>query len=433
MSDISAANKRKIKLNDKWSDDESLDLIMAGNTPIPVVTSKVSTVDIEAADGSIDTSRASGRLHFNPIVITYNFTHEILRYDPETKIRYSVPEMNQKVKEHVSTVQNWVYDPESYDYNPSGQVLVAKDISKFYDTGLCDPDTKTGYWLPNPRCTNFSVNKVLSSDMWVIQYTIEITTDPYMYEYDADPKTYAMFSGPTADGYGMGKVSVKIFSEPQSSGATVDIDTRMRRYLWTNDNRDWLLTSTVSKSDSTYATSLTFKPSVVPVYTGKIGVYINFYVEYTYNGTTYNYHVTNAYHSSGTYEFIESDKLATAKEMGITDQNGMTLTLNITDDSGNLDSLLNMVGNKLPIAVIWGTIKTFTTKSAREEFMVVGHGPTNSFQKITGASAGSIYSETKKFGEAFKFDNDAYNELIMNSTSYGVYSLESTDNARRTI
>jgi hypothetical protein len=400
---------------------------MAGNSPIPTVTSKVSEIDIAGADGTSDTSRSSGRLRFNPITINYVFTHTISRYDSRGR-RRTLNEMNSLVNEHCSVVENWAYGPEDYNYNPAGQVLVSKDIVKFYDTGLCDPDNETGYWLPNPRCTEFAMSKSISSEVWVSQYQITIVTDPYMYEYDADPKTYALFSGPTAEGYGMNKVSVKIYAEPQTSGATVTDSTRMHRYLWTNDNVKWIASNSVSSRSSSgnYSAVWTFKPSVAAVYTGKIGVYINFYVSYTYNGTTYTYTVTNIVVQSGNYTIIDSDKLVTAKEMGYTDQNGMTLQATITDTSGNLDALISATYGHIPLQFIWGTIKTFTTKNADVEFMVVGHGPTNSFN-IVGVQ------DAVRFGDTFKLDNDAYNELIMNSSAYGFYSLESPDNARRKI
>lgn len=432
---LSAENTRRIKLHNVWSTDPTLDLVMAGNSPIPAVTPKSSTVDISTADGVIDTSRSSGRLRFNPIVISYTFTHSISRYD-EHGSRLTIPEMNRLVKEHTSTVEDWLFDPEEYDYNPGGSVLRLTPahfniVEKFYDTGLCDPDNATGYWLPNPRCTNFSVSKALSPDVWVVQYAVEITTDPYMYEYTANPHTYAMFSGPTTAGASAENVEARIYTFPR--GGLITETSPRDRYLWTNDNIQWILSTSAEQRGAGYWATWNFKPSVMPIYSGKIGLYMNFYVNYTYNDVLYKYHVDTLQVNGGYCDFISSSKITTPQEMAITNQNGCELYAVLVqegDSPGSLADLITETNGHIPLPFTWGVCKRFVTYSPDTKFMVIGHGPSNSFAKVVGAGPSTV---SYSFGDEFTLDNDGYNELKFSKNGYGFYSLESPDNARRKI
>jgi hypothetical protein len=83
----------------------------------------------------------------------------------------------------------------------------------------------------------------MSSEYWIIQYQIQITTDPYMYEYSARPKTYAMFSGPNTDLGIDGVVRARIYTKTSGTAS-------WRRYLWTNDNIQWILTDTCTEVPS---------------------------------------------------------------------------------------------------------------------------------------------------------------------------------------
>lgn len=423
----------------KWEVTEptSLQLTMAGNTPLPIITSKVQETDIPTTDGTIDQSRASGRLRFNKNVITYTFTHTIDRYNSLGK-RKSLTEMNQEANQHRMVVEQWAYSAEEYNYNPSGDLLAISEPSKFYDTGIGVPSEiatekmpKSGYWLPNPRCTNFSFSKTTSSDLWLLQYQIEITTDPYAYEMDANPKTYTMFSGPTSDGYEQNEVAARIFTKPVDSGAlVVGPTTPVKRSLWTNDNVNWILSDSAYQRGAGYAAVWTFKPSVRPIYAGDIGVYMNFYVEYTYNDVLYKYHVDTLNVNSGTYTPIVSSKIATANEMGYTNQNGFQIYCTIVDTGTNsLADLITATNGHIPLRFIWGVIKPFYTHNTNTPFMITGKGPASSFHRVTGVNT----SETINFGTTFYMDNDDYNEFVMDASSYGFYTLESPDNARRMI
>lgn len=427
----------------KWevTDSTSLDLTMSGSTPIPSTTAKSSEVDIPTGDGTIDTSRESGRLRFNKIIIPYVFTHVISRYD-ETKPNYtrrSLNEMNRLVNEHKSMVQNWAYAPEEYDYNPGGDLFLYYDPKKLYDTALCtvtptqsniSPSPTAGYWLANPRCTNFSFTKTTANDVWVLQYQIEITTDPWMYEYNAKPKKYTMFSGPST--VNDDPVSARIFStavDPQE-----DPPVEMRRRLWTNDNVNWLLSDTAIHRGGGYEAVWKFRPQVAPIYKGDIGVYMNFYVNYTYNDVAYSYHLDSDHVqiNSGTMNFITSSKIATPKEMGYTNQNGFDLYAVLIDDGTNsLADLITATNGHIPLPFTWGVVKTFITASSAVPFMLTAHAPGTKFKRITDASGSTIYYNDINFGDTFYLDNDPYNEFAMYTKDYGFYTLESPDNARR--
>ena len=427
------------------TDPTTLDLTMAGSSPIPFSTSKDSEVDIPTSDSTISTSRQSGRLRFNKVTIPYVFTHEISRYNPGTPeySRRSLNEMNRLVKQHVSAVENWIYAPEEYGYNPSADKLIYIEPSRLYDTALCDdlPDTISnwfsynheGYYLTNPRCTNFSFTKQVSNDIWLIQYQIEITVDPWMYEYGANPKTYSMFSGPTTDGVGMDQLTLRMFSEPTSSGALVTPTTKMWRRIWTNDNRNWILSDSATKISGEYHVQWTFKPNVAAIYTGDIGVYMNFYVKYTYNDVEYWYHVNTITATSGSWRNISSSKIITANEFGYTNQNGVVFMTTIGESSGSpgsLDDLVTSTNGHIPLQFIWGTIKKFQTNGTTDPFMISARGPVSQFKRVIGPGT---EPETILIGDTFYFDNDAYNQLNMETTQYGFYTLESPDNARRRV
>ena len=426
----------------KWrvTESTSLDLTMMGTTPIPYITPKTSEIDIPTADGTIDLSRESGRLHFNSLVISYVFTHIISRYD-ETKPNYtrrSLNEMNRLVNAHKSLVQNWVYAPEEYDYDPQDDHFIGYNPTKFYDTGICTvaptqtnsaPAPTAGYWLANPRCSNFAFSKNTSDDVWVLQYQIEITTDPWMYEYNANPKTYTMFSGPTF--VNDSPVSAKIYSE--AIDPEEDPPTEMRRRLWTNDNVNWIPSTSAAHQGGYWAT-WSFTPQVAPIYKGDIGVYMNFYVEYTYNDITYKYHIDNTHFqiNRGTYNAITSSKISTPNEMGYTDENGFDVYAVIIDDGTNpLSDLITATNGHIPLPFTWGVVKSFITASSSVPFMLTAKGPGTKFKRITDASGGTIYYNDINFGDTFYLDNDPYNELEMYTHDYGFYSLESPDNARR--
>lgn len=442
----------------KWevTDFTSLDLTMAGNSPIPTVTSKESETDISTADGTIYTSRQSGRLRFNKLVTTYTFTHAIERYD-KNGVRLSLNEMNRLVNQHNAAVKEWIYDPEPYDYNPSGIIqarLVNAEDYAFYDTGIGVPSSfnpdiysgvGTGYWLMNARCTNYSFTKTTSSDIWLLQYQLEITTDPWMYEIGANPITYTMFSGPTTDGVGMDKVSVKIYSERRDNPGIhpwspddypIPSNVAMLRHLWTNDNITWILSDSVTKDTSVephvYHATFTFKPQVAPIYKGGIGVYTNFYVAYTFNDVTYNYKITGLESvSHGTYDTIYSEKIHTPEEMGYTNQDGFTATFELLNNDlvvDHIDELINATNGHLPMQFIWGAAKTFGTITAQTPLMITANGPVDRFKRVNAVGHSP---DTIMIGASFTLDNDPYNELIMNTTNYGFYTLESPDNARR--
>lgn len=427
----------------KWQVTEatSLDLVMSGNTPIPVTTSKTSEIDISTADGTIDTSRESGRLRFNKIVIPYVFTHTISRYD-ETKPNYtrrSLNEMNRVVNDHKSLVQNWAYAPEEYTYDPQDDRLMSYDPTRLYDTALCTvtptqnnvaPSPTDGYILTNPRCTNFSFTKTTANDVWVLQYQIEITADPWMYEYNAKPKTYTMFSGPTY--VNDDPVSAKIYSFPVDPQEATPVE--MRRKLWTNDNVNWLASDTAIDRGGSYQAVWKFRPQVAPIYKGDIGVYMNFSVRYTYNDVLYEYHIDidHVQINSGTMNFIASDKITTPKEMGYTDQDGFDLWAVVIDDGTNsLSDLITATNGHIPLPFTWGTIKTFITASSDVPFMMTAHAPGTQFKRIIGHSGSTILYNNIDFGDTFYLDNDPYNEFVMYTHDYGFYSLESPDNARR--
>lgn len=423
---MDASDKRKIFLNSKWSDDPTLDLIMVGTSPIPNITSKTSEIDIATADGTIDTSRSSGRLRFQAITIPYVFTHAIPRYN-QNGTKRSVNEMNRLANEHRSAVENWAYAPEAYGYNPQGGIIVRDSLVKFYDTGICDPTEQTGYWLPNPRCSDFAAAKSISSDYWIIQYQIQITTDPYMYEYSATPRTYAMFSGPNTDLGIDGVVRARIYTKTSGTAA-------WRRYLWTNDNIQWILTDTctqtVSPTGLVYQGTWSFKPSTQPIYTGSIGLYMaSMNINYTYNDVLYQYNITNIRSTSGTCEFINSTKIVTDHEMALTNQNGCVIVGTVNDVSGNFADLVTATNGHIPMPFIWGVAKEFTSSSLSTQYMINGRGPVTSFNKVTGPSL----VVTINFGVPFGLDDDGYNEFQMNTTEYGFYTLESPDNARRKI
>ena len=427
-----------------WSETDrtSLDLTMAGASPIPFSTAKTSEIDIQTSDGTIPTSRQSGRIRFNKVVIPYVFTHAINRYD-EAGVRRSLNQMNRLAKQSVSAVEDWIYAPEAYGYNPAADKLIYIAPKRLYDTALCDdlPDNvtdwfsynHTGYYMVNPRCTNFSFTKSMSSDQWVIQYNIEITVDPYMYEYSANPKTYSMFSGPATDGGGMENLTLRMFSEPTRSGVLVSDDTDMWRRIWTNDNRTWILSDSAVKLSGEYHVQWSFKPNVNPIYTGDIGLYMNFGVSYTYNDVTYKYHVNTITATSGSWNNIVSSKLVTPNEFGYTNQNGVVFMTTVTPDQdspGNLDDLVAATNGHIPLRFIWGTIKKFQTSGITDPFVLNCRGPVSQFERTIGSG----YSpETILIGDTFYFDNDAFNELVMDTTQYGFYTLESPDNARRKV
>lgn len=427
---LETGDVRRIKFSrseTKWSNDPTLDLVMAGNTPIPTVTAKTTEINIPTADGVINTSRASGRLRFDKVTIPYVFTHEISRYDEYGNYR-TINTMNQLCADHVSAVKEWAYQPEAYDYNPQGNKLVLRNSSRLYDTGLCDPTAQTGYWFPNPNCTAFSNTKVLSADKWIIQYQITITVDPYMYEYTADPRTFAVYSGPTTQGAGEGNVRVRIYTKSRGILTPTDNST-VDRYLWTNDNVQWLPSSSAGTPgiNADAWARWSFKPSVAPIYKGPIGLYMNFYVDYTYNDVPYQYHVSTMASTSGTCDFISSEKIVTQHEMVLTDHNGCELYANIVNTGDHpIGDLITATNGHIPIPFTWGVAKHFITNDVHLQYMVTGFGPATSFNKVGR-------QDPIDFGDAFTLDNDGYNELQMNSSDYGVYRLESPDNARRRV
>lgn len=443
---LSKEDNRVIWFNGLWSNDESLDLTMAGNTPLPAPTPKISSTDISGADGTIDTSWGSGYIRFNSLTISYVFTHAISRYSPlnndslhevtnEFGPRRPLNEMNRLMKQHVSKVENWIFKPKKFTPDGTGVVIANKwELQgRLYDTGICDPETETGHYLFNARCTNFSVGKVVSAEQWLIQYSIEITADPYMYEYSANPETYTMFSGPSDDAVGMAETTVRVFT-------LNDSEETPTRYLWTNDNIIDLETTSVNEINSDILeVTFDFRPSTVPIYYGKIGVYMNRFMICNYNGNTYHYRVENIEVTSGDCTFIESNKLATPQEFAYTDHNGYSIRCRLItdyDSSGSTASVgqLNSESSgKIPISFIWGTIKKFQLPK-NTDFAVSGQvKDITHFNQVTGASPDTIYSISRYFGEPFQFDDDPYNELIMPTKNYGFYKIVSPDNYRRTI
>lgn len=437
-------NDRCIFINEHWSNEEMFGLTMAGNTPLPAPTPKISSVDIPGADGSYDRSWDSGYIRFNPIAIPYVFTHVISRYD-ETGARRSLNEMNRLMKEHISTVEEWIFALSPDYFNPSKVGAVPPYYGRLYDTGICDPKTKTGYYLKNARCTNFSASKMISSDVWLLQYSIEITTDPYLYEFTANPRTYTMFSGPTDDAVGMEQVTVRIFtldSEGQGIRPADSPSTSLSNFLWVNDNLTYVTASNVSviSADEAEAT-FDFRPATVPIYRGKIGVYMNRFTDLNYNGTTYSYRLDDIRVTRGNCTFITSDKIATPYEMGYTDQNGYSIRCKIRtnyEGSGKptIQDLTSKGNDIITAPFVWGTAKTYDiVRGVDADYIVTGSikSWSNKFQQVTGASPDTIYLIDRTFGEPFQFDNDPYNELRMPISDYNFYKLENPDVLRRKI
>ena len=106
---------------------------------------------------------------------------------------------------------------------------------------------------------------------------------------------------------------------------------------------------------------------------------------------------------------------------------------NVTQDQdspGNLSDLVTATNGHIPLQFIWGTIKKFQTNGTTDPFMVSARGPVSQFKRVI--AAGPTF-ETLDIGDTFYFDNDAFNELVMETTQYGFYTLESPDNARRRV
>lgn len=428
MAVFATDDARYIVIN--GSSSRALGLIMAGSTPVSTVTPKLSSLSVQYSDGTIDTSRVSGALHYEDRTISYNFTYQISRYNGDGT-RKTMNALNREVTEKISQITQWAYGEGNYKNTRSNTL---------YDTAYWNPTENEGYYFYKARCSGLQSSKVVSGDNWIVQFSISFIFDPYMYEVGATPKTFALFAGPTEDAVGMGEVTVRIHSNGVEGSNT--------KIIWCNDNNVWIdgtVTGYTLDENNEVATAtarFTFQPMSAAVYSGLVGFYINSHVAFTYtlNGvsTVYKYRIRSITRVSGALTFIQSDKLDDDYELGFT-QGGFVADIVFGPDEyaeqpvPNLMGLFNDNGGKVPWDVIWGTAKSFTAPSD-QEYIVTGitRGP-RSFKKVESVSGGQIYYRSINFEEAFTFDSDPFNELVMDSSYYGFYKLESASNLRRTI
>jgi hypothetical protein len=399
---------RVIIFNNKnsWSD---MGLVMSGATPLTYPTAKISALEIELSDGYVDTSRIDGNLHYGPREITYAFAQRVSAYDETYGMALSSSRMNQKCQAEIRKIHAWLHQ---------------KTDTKLYDTAYCTPSEHTGYYFVNAMVSSFRASKAIGQLEWIISYEVTFKFDPYMYEYDANPTKFVMFSGPTEDAVGMGQCAVRIFNKGTN-----------QRMIWVNDNNSWLMTSAATESDGTYTCDLTFKPAARDIYSGPIGFYLNHYMNWEYNGVDYKYHITSVNPIAGGVTFIDSEKIVTEREMGYTDQNGCKFQLAIhqSDGSAPIADLLAQTGNKFMFSFIWGTANVFDTP-LDQPYIVLGKVKgEQTFLQVTGHDASTIEYVVRNFGDTFELDDDPYNELLMSTTNYGFYELDNPDVLRRSL
>lgn len=394
---------------------EEMGLTMSGSTPLSIPIPKLSATQIDLSDGYIDTSRIDGVLHYQPRGIGYIFVYVIDAYD-ENDMAKSADKLNDEVKEKVDFFRDWAYEQTN---------------RKLYDTLYCDPLSKSGYYFENAACTKFVAEKAIGNDVWLIQIQMEFTFNPYMYEFNAEPVDFVHFAGPTEDAVGMGQSVIRFYNRGTA-----------QRMIWTNDNNTMCninaspLIGPEYPSGKWYTGTLTFKPSAAGIYSGPIGFYWNHYMNYTYNGKTYSYRMDFAGIVSGNLSFMDSAKIVTPNEIGYTDQNGFVVRVNIEDlgtGANALSQLIDYNSDLLPASVIWGAAKIFDTP-LDQEYVIHGvtKGP-HTFQQVTGHDASSIQVVTKRFDEPFVLDDDSFNELRMDSTNFGFYTLSNSDTLRKVL
>lgn len=401
---------RHIIFNGYSSEDKGL--TMSGSTPISQPAPKISGTEIELADGYIDTSRIDGKLHYKTRGIGYAFTYVIDAYN-QYDLAKDPLQMNKEAIEVEHDIREW---------------LLAETDRKLYDTAYGDPDSEDkGYYFYNASVQSINMTKAMGQDKWVLQFQVAFACDPYMYEIGADPKEFVMFAGPTEDAAEEGMVKIRIYNR--------GTDQRM---LWCNDNKQVINAyelTRYSEDLSKLTVQLTFKPAASGLYTGPIGFYLNHYFDFTFNNTTYSYHIDadSINFQRGVLTWVDSTKLVTQKEFGYTDETGFILTFDVYCTNGlSLQQLSNRNSHNIPFTMVWGTARIFETDLSQAYIMTGVTKGDHSFDMVTGTDGhGGILTTNIPFEQPFIFDSDPYNELRMSSNNFGFYTLANEDTLKR--
>lgn len=135
-------------------------LVMSGNTPLSVRTPKTSSVSIPYSHGSVDLSKADGRLYFNERNLRYTFAAFIDRWanrGSSAEYILTLNEINRKVQNLYSELEDWLYSAAT-------------------TTGTSLNDCGVAY--TGVACTGIEISKSLFPEMWVLTVVITFVANP---------------------------------------------------------------------------------------------------------------------------------------------------------------------------------------------------------------------------------------------------------------